>query len=83
MNPPETLVTRLLDAAPDHRLVFPPPSIWPFIAAVATTVFFIGSIFNPWAMVWGSIPVAIALTAWFWPKKGETAENLALERKPS
>jgi cytochrome c oxidase subunit I+III len=82
IDPPENLVTRFLDAAPDHRLKYPSPSIWPFLAAVATTVLFIGSIFNPWAIVWGSVPVAIAVTAWFWPKKGETEESLALERKP-
>jgi cytochrome c oxidase subunit 1 len=82
IDPPENLVTRFLDAAPDHRLKYPSPSIWPFLAAVATTVLFIGSIFNPWAIVWGSVPVAIAVTAWFWPNKGETEESLALERKP-
>ncbi|MGZ5092566.1 MAG: cytochrome c oxidase subunit I [Burkholderiales bacterium] len=82
LDPPENLVTRVLDATPDHRLVYPRPSIWPFISAIATMVLFIASIFNPWAIVWGSIPVAIALTAWFWPKKGETEESLALERKP-
>jgi cytochrome c oxidase subunit I+III len=82
IDPPENLVTHVLDAAPDHRLGYPKPSIWPFIAAIATTVLFIGSIFNPWAIVWGSVPVAIALTAWFWPKKGETEESLARERKP-
>jgi hypothetical protein len=27
----------------------------------------IGSIFTPWAVVWGSIPVAIAIIFWFWP----------------
>ena len=42
---------------------FPSPSIWPFVSAVATTVLFIGSIFTPWAVVWGSVPVAIALIA--------------------
>jgi cytochrome c oxidase subunit 1 len=82
IDPPENLVTRVLDAAPDHRLSYPKPSIWPFISAIATTVLFIGSIFNPWAIVWGSVPVAIALTAWFWPKPGETEESLARERKP-
>jgi cytochrome c oxidase subunit 1 len=79
---PEALVTTLLDAVPDHRQIFPKPSIWPFLSAVATTVLFIGSIFTPWAVVWASLPVAIALTCWFWPKKGETEEDLALERKP-
>jgi hypothetical protein len=39
---------------------------------VATTVLFISSIFTPWAVVWASIPVGIALTAWFWPKPGES-----------
>jgi cytochrome c oxidase subunit 1 len=64
----EVLVTRLLDAQPDHRYHSPEPSIWPFIAALATTALFIGSIFTPWAVVWGSIPVTIALILWFWPK---------------
>jgi cytochrome c oxidase subunit I+III len=82
MDPPENLVTRVLDATPDHRSIFPRPGIWPFLSAVATTILFVGSIFTPWAIVWGSIPVAIALTAWFWPKKDEIEEHLALERKP-
>jgi cytochrome c oxidase subunit I+III len=30
---------------------------------------FVGSIFTPWAVVWGTVPVAIALTAWFWPPR--------------
>ncbi len=79
---PEVLVTHVVDASPDHRNAFPRPSIWPFLSALAVTVLFIGSIFTPWAMIWGAIPVAITLTAWFWPKDGETAEHLALERKP-
>jgi cytochrome c oxidase subunit I+III len=62
--------------------VFPNPTPWPFVSAVATAVLFIGSIFTPWAVVWGAVPVAIALTAWFWPRKDETAEHLELERAP-
>jgi heme/copper-type cytochrome/quinol oxidase subunit 1 len=82
MDAPENLVTHVFDGAPDHRLVYPSPSIWPFLSALATTVLFIGSIFTPWSIVWGSVPVAIALTVWFWPKKRETEQALALERKP-
>jgi cytochrome c oxidase subunit I+III len=63
----EVLVTRLLDAQPDHRYHSVEPSPWPFVAAAATTAMFIGSIFTPWAVVWGSLPVAGALIAWFWP----------------
>jgi cytochrome c oxidase subunit I+III len=65
----EVLVTRPLDAEPDHKTLFPYPTIWPFLASLAVTALFIGSIFTPWAITWGSIPVAITLTAWFWPTR--------------
>jgi len=78
----EQLVTSVLDALPDHRMSFPTPSPWPFLAALATTVLFIGSIFTPWAVVWGSVPVAVTLIAWFWPRMRETAQELALEKQP-
>jgi len=63
----EVLITRVVDANLDHRFESPTPSIWPFITAIATSILFIGSIFTPWAVVWGSIPVAIGLIGWFWP----------------
>jgi cytochrome c oxidase subunit 1 len=71
----EVLVTRTLDAEPDHRTELPEPSIWPFLAALATTGLFIGSIFNPWAVPIGLIPVAITMTGWFWPKRKEVEER--------
>jgi len=46
------------------------------------SILFIGSIYTPWAVVWASIPVSIALIAWFWPRKKETEEDLALEKSP-
>jgi cytochrome c oxidase subunit 1 len=64
----ELLVTTLAKAAPEAREASPRNSIWPFWTAVATSVMLIWSIFTPWAVVWGSIPVAIALIGWFWPK---------------
>ena len=79
---PELLVTTVLDARPDHRLLFPGPTMWPLIAALATTAMFIGSIFNPWAVVWGSIPIVIALVFWFWPGREETHESVELEKRP-
>jgi cytochrome c oxidase subunit 1 len=80
--PPEVLVTSGLDAHPDHRMAFPTPTIWPLLAAIATTVLFIASIFTPWAVVWGSVPVAITLIAWFWPSRAETRRHRALEKPP-
>ena len=67
----EVLITTLLDARPDHRLTFPDPSIWPLLSAIAVSILFVGSIFTPWAVVWGSIPVTFALIGWFWPKPGK------------
>ena len=78
----EILSTTVLDALPEHRHASPDPSVWTFISAVATTVLFIASIFSPWAVVWLSIPVAVALTGWFWPKRAETEKHLALETRP-
>ncbi|MDB5943057.1 MAG: cytochrome c oxidase, subunit [Ramlibacter sp.] len=78
----EVLVTTVIDARPDLRHRFPGPSIWPFLSAVATTVFFVGSIFTPWAIVWGALLIAVVVTIWFWPTRKQVAQDLALERKP-
>ena len=64
----QVLVTTVTDARAELRESSPEPSIWPFLASVALTVLFVGSIFTPWAVVWGAVPVGIALLGWFWPK---------------
>jgi cytochrome c oxidase subunit I+III len=64
----EVVVTTLTTARPEARESSPRNSIWPLLAAIATTIMLIWSIFSPWAVVWGSIPVAVALIGWFWPK---------------
>jgi cytochrome c oxidase subunit I+III len=64
----ELVVTSLVAAEPQAREASPRNSIWPLWAAIATSVMLIWSIFSPWAVVWGSIPVAITLIGWFWPK---------------
>ena len=65
----DVLITHVLDAEPDHRIEFPDPSIWPFLTALASTALFVGSIFTPWAVVYGAVPVFITMVGWFWPKK--------------
>jgi cytochrome c oxidase subunit 1 len=67
----ETLLTTVFAAQPDVREPVPEPSIWPLIAAAVATIVFICSIFSPWAVLFGAIPLAIALIAWFWPNKIE------------
>jgi cytochrome c oxidase subunit I+III len=64
----DVLVTHVLDAEPDHRVEFPSPSIWPFLTAITTTVLFIWSIFTPWGVVYGALPVFITMVGWFWPQ---------------
>jgi cytochrome c oxidase subunit I len=64
----ELLVTSLTEARPVARESSPRNTIWPFLAAIATTVMLIASIFTPWAMVWGAVPLAATLIGWFWPK---------------
>jgi len=64
----ELVLTTVVEATPDVRDPSPTPTIWPLIAALATTGLFIWSIFSPWALVYASVPVGAALTLWFWPK---------------
>jgi cytochrome c oxidase subunit I+III len=64
----ELLLTTALDATPDLREPSAKPSIWPLLAAIAVSGLFLGSIFTPWAVVVGAVPVTIALIVWFWPK---------------
>ena len=75
----EVLVTRTFDAEPDHRYVYPAPTPWPFLAAVATGGMFVGCLFTPWAAVIGLPIAAVAVIAWFWPttpqKQGEVPKE--------
>ncbi|MBV8963262.1 MAG: cytochrome ubiquinol oxidase subunit I, partial [Hyphomicrobiales bacterium] len=68
INRRELLVTSISDASPQARESSPRNSIWPFLAAIASTVMLLSSIFSPWAVVWGSVPIAVTLIMWFWPK---------------
>jgi cytochrome c oxidase subunit 1 len=64
----ELIISSVTEAKPQARESSPRNSIWPLWAAIATTIMLIWSIFSPWAVVWGSIPIAITLIGWFWPK---------------
>jgi cytochrome c oxidase subunit I+III len=76
------LVTRVHDASAEHVTTDPEPTIWPLISALAVTVLFIGSIFTAWALVWGAVPVTIALIGWFWPTQHEVDTHREIEIKP-
>jgi cytochrome c oxidase subunit I+III len=72
----EVLITGAVDAEPDHRSELPEPSIWPLLAALATTGLFIGSIFTPWAVPIGAVPLFVTLVGWFWPKGDSSPQPL-------
>ncbi|MFL6304567.1 MAG: cytochrome c oxidase subunit I [Candidatus Sulfotelmatobacter sp.] len=73
------LTTRTLDAEPDSKDEFPAPTLWPLLAALATTAAFIGSIFTPWGITIGAVPIAITLIGWFWPEKQAAERRRARE----
>lgn len=64
----EVVISSAVEAQPQSRESSVGDSIWPFFTAITTSIMLIWSIFSPWAVVWGSIPVAICLIGWFWPK---------------
>ncbi len=75
----QVLVTKMVDADPDHIEQFPKPTAWPLFTALATTGMFIASIFTPWGVIWGSIPIAVCLIGWFWPKERQKDERAPKE----
>jgi heme/copper-type cytochrome/quinol oxidase subunit 1 len=64
----ELVISSVADAVPEARESSAGNSIWPLLAAIATTALLLGSIFTPWAVVWGAGPVGVTLIGWFWPK---------------
>ncbi len=76
----DTLVTTLLDAVPDSLHRHPRPSIWPLLAAVATTVLFVTLVFTPWGAVIGTPLLLLALLGWGWPRGKEHREQVRVEQ---
>ena len=76
----EVLVTKTLDAEPDHVEELPGNSLSPFLLTVTTTVTLIGSIFYAWYFSFGLVAVGIALMYWFWPEEEVVREHLIRER---
>jgi cytochrome c oxidase subunit 1 len=66
---PELLVTKVMDAEPDHRSELAGATIWPILTALATGALVIGSIFTPWAVPAGGALLVSGLVGWFWPRR--------------
>ena len=75
----EVLVTKILDAEPDHKHELPGHSLAPFVLAVTTTIGLIGSIFyGSWFIV-GLVLSGPVLIYWFWPRSEDAREQLLME----
>jgi cytochrome c oxidase subunit 1 len=71
----ELIVSTLVDATPDVRESSPAPSIWPFAAAMVTNLTLFASVFTPWAITAGAVPLAVVFIGWFWPKGAKEEES--------
>jgi cytochrome c oxidase subunit I len=79
---PEVLITNSLDSEPQHKDEMPGASIWPFLTSITVSIAFIWSIFSPWGIAYGAIPVVITLIGWLWPRGHSSApRHPALEGK--
>jgi cytochrome c oxidase subunit I len=76
---PEVLVTNSLDSEPQHKDEMPGPSIWPFLTSIAVSIAFVWSIFSPWGIAYGAIPVVITLVGWLWPRGQSPTPRLERE----
>jgi cytochrome c oxidase subunit 1 len=69
----EVLVTRVVDAEPDHVLHAPLPTIMPLVTALATAGLIIACLFTPWGLPAGVALVSVSLFVWFWPTDRDPA----------
>jgi cytochrome c oxidase subunit 1 len=77
---PEVLVTHSLDSEPEYREESPGPSIWPFLTSITVSIAFIWSIFSPWGIAYGAIPVVVTLIGWLWPR-GHSPSPMVVDRR--
>jgi cytochrome c oxidase subunit I+III len=63
----ENIVTSVLAAEPEGRVVLPGPSPWPLWLAVALSVSFLGAIWTPYLVPVGLLLAFVALVGWHWP----------------
>jgi cytochrome c oxidase subunit I+III len=75
----EVLVTHMLDAEPDYRMVLPAPSFAPLFLAVGASVAFLGAVYDPWMVPVGGLVSFAALVYWHWPWRAEQPTPMQAE----
>jgi cytochrome c oxidase subunit I+III len=76
----EVLVTHVLDAEPDYRLILPAPSFAPLFLALAASVSFLGVVYAPWWVPIGGALSFVAVVYWLWPRDREGEPPWSEER---
>jgi cytochrome c oxidase subunit I+III len=71
----ETISTTLMDAVPDHRLILPAPSLWPFYTAMGLSVGFVGVMVHWSLLVVGGVLAVAGLIGWHWPQPDDHHAN--------
>jgi len=71
----EVLITRVLDAEPEHVEELPEHSIWPFLTTLVVTFGLIGAIFYAWYFTAGLVLAGIALICWYWASASKQAKE--------
>ncbi len=64
----QTIATTAMDAVPDHQLILPSPSLWPFWTAIALSVGFVGVMVHPILLGVGGGLAVVGLIGWHWPQ---------------
>ncbi|MRG96632.1 cytochrome c oxidase subunit I [Polyangium spumosum] len=77
----ETLSTSVLAAVPEHRVVLPGPTIWPFWLAASLTVAFLGAMVDLLFVPVGALLGAISLMGWLWPSRASTRRPARVEAR--
>ncbi len=65
----ENIVTSVLTAEPEGRVVLPGPSPWPFWLAMALSVAFLGAVWTLLLVPVGLALAFVALVGWHWPAR--------------
>jgi cytochrome c oxidase subunit 1 len=61
----EVLVSEVMDAEPMHVETVSAPTIWTFWTALATSALLMATMFTPWGLPLGALPLAFTATMWF------------------
>ena len=76
----DALVTRAVDAEPDHKTHLPGPTLAPLYLAMVSGATIVTCMFTPWGLPLGAVALLPGFLAWMWPKRNVDPEKLHEEQ---